>query len=100
MPKRVFFILAIVLSWIGRDGVRAQQSCTCPTFVTYTVPASLVNGTNTVYTVAAQPIPGSIQVYLNGVMEHLGVDYTTAGARITFLFIPQSGDFVFITYLK
>ena len=141
MTKRAFFALAIVLAWVGRDGVRAQQpqlpACTSsangpvilampsgsgsfgcyvlagatvsattitipsvPSNVTYAVPQVLVDGVNPIYTLATVPIAGSVSVFLNGVLQRIAVDYTIAGARITFMSIPQPGDSVYITYRR
>lgn len=64
-------------------------------------PAGLVNGGNRVYTLAQMPVDGSEQVYRNGVRMRRGLDYTIAGATMTFVLdqTPQVGDVLTADYL-
>jgi phage-related tail fiber protein len=67
-------------------------------------PTGTINGTNAAFTLAATPVAGTEQVYVNGILQNSGAgnDYTISGATITFLAgaIPQTGDVVRVTYLK
>jgi hypothetical protein len=67
-------------------------------------PTGTINGVNTGFTLAATPVTGTEQVYVNGILQNSGAgnDYTISGATITFLAgaIPQTGDVVRVTYLK
>lgn len=62
-------------------------------------PTGLVNSSNTVYTAAANFNTGTTRVYLNGLRQALGVDYTETGAdEITFTTAPTTGDNLFLDY--
>lgn len=66
-------------------------------FVDGEVPSGAVNGNNTVFTLSQTPSPTtSLEVYLNGLMEQGGVDYTLAGNTITFSAkeTPATGDVI------
>ena len=64
-------------------------------------PAGDINGSNTVFTLAATPITSTEMVYLNGLLQEPGVanDYTISGSQITFITAPETGDIVLSTYL-
>lgn len=49
-------------------------------------------------TVSRLPQPGTVRLYRNGLRQKLGVDYTIAGAAITFLVSPQAGDYLTTEY--
>lgn len=58
------------------------------TFVDNEVPAGLINGTNTHFTLAQTPAAGSVHLFLNGLRQTLTVDYTIVGTAITFVNAP------------
>jgi len=65
-------------------------------------PAGLKNGVNTAFTLAHSPAPtAGLQLYRNGILQQQGAgkDYTLAGAAITALSIPETGD-VLIAYYR
>src|SRR5579863_9703770 len=50
------------------------------------VPGGLVNGVNTVFSLAFPPSPAaSLSLYRNGLLQEAGTDYTISGSTITFL---------------
>jgi hypothetical protein len=65
-------------------------------------PTGLVNGTNTAFTLANAPKPGTEDVYVNGILQEggSGNDYTISGATLTMLFPLQPGDKLRVSYLK
>ena len=73
-------------------------------YVVRETPTGTVNGTNATFTLAATPVAGTEQVYVNGILQNSGAgnDYTISTNTITFLTgaIPQTGDVVRVTYLK
>lgn len=71
-------------------------------YVVRETPTGLINGSNASYTLAAAPVGGTEQVYLNGILQDPGVgnDYTISGGSITFLSPPLAGDKIRVTYLK
>lgn len=72
-----------------------------PGFVDGEVPAGLVNGSNTVFTLANQASPGtSLAVYRNGLLQLQNTDYTLAGNALTFAAnsTPQAGDLLVASY--
>ncbi len=66
------------------------------------LPTGTINGVNATFTLTTAPLAGKQSVYLNGVHLNPGAgnDYTIAGAVITMLTIPQTGDVVLCDYLK
>jgi len=65
-------------------------------------PGGTINGVNATFTLAATPVSGSEQIFLNGVLLESGAgnDYTISTATITMLVIPQTGDRLKANYLK
>ncbi|HUQ93277.1 MAG TPA: hypothetical protein VM120_16465 [Bryobacteraceae bacterium] len=64
-------------------------------------PAGLINGTNGAFTLANAPTPAtSLQLYKNGVLQKLNIDYTLTGNALAFLSvaIPQTGDLLTASY--
>lgn len=56
-------------------------------------PSGTLNGSNTAFTLAHTPSPsGSLQLYLNGVLQVPGTDFTLSGASITMTVAPASTD--------
>ena len=55
-----------------------------------------INGTNADFTLADAVRSGSETVYLNGLLQEAGVEYTVAGNVITFATSPSNGDKVVI----
>jgi len=70
-----------------------------PNFVFREIPLGLVNSSNTVFTLPHTPNTGSDQVFLNGLLQTETNDYTIAGAIITFVVPPVSGDVIRVNYL-
>lgn len=70
-------------------------------FVDAESPAGLMNGSNTVFTLASAPNPASsLSLYWNGVYQSPGVDYTLSTNTITFINgnIPESEDYLRASY--
>ncbi len=72
-----------------------------PGFVDAEIPAGLMDGSNTVFTLADVPSPpSSLALYRNGVLQKEGVDYILAGAEIDFAAgsVPQLDDILVCSY--
>lgn len=68
-------------------------------FVFGETPSGLVNGSNATYTTAQNFVAESVQVFINGVSQTSGVDYTTSGSTtITMNVSPVSGDYIRVNY--
>ncbi len=64
------------------------------------VPTGLINGSNTNYTLAANPNPDtSLEVYLNGVKLQVTTDYTLSGTTLTMLIAPETGMILQVNYI-
>jgi hypothetical protein len=64
-------------------------------------PAGLVDSSNTTFTLQNAPQPAaSLQVFRNGVLQKVGVDYTLGVKVITFLSasVPNPGDILQVSY--
>jgi len=61
-------------------------------FVDDETPSGTINGSNTVFTLANVPNPASsVEVFLDGMMQRAGVDYSLSSATVTFTSAPISG---------
>ncbi|WP_155300722.1 hypothetical protein [Deinococcus kurensis] len=71
-------------------------------YVARETPGGLVNDSNTAFVLAATPLAGSEQVFLNGVLLEPGAgnDYTLTGNTVAMNFAPLTGDRVRASYLK
>jgi len=77
-------------------------------YVVREVPTGLINGSNTTFTLSANYVAGTEQVYLNGVLQNEGSsndylnsdDVSVAVNEIEFNSAPVSGDVILVTYLK
>jgi len=57
------------------------------------VPSGTINGTNLAFTVAHTVNPAaSLQLYLNGVLQMQGRDYTLSGTTITYTVAPNISE--------
>ena len=63
-------------------------------------PSGTINGSNTSFTLLHIPISGTIELYLNGVLQRLGAgyDYQSTSASLTFTIAPISGDTILVNY--
>lgn len=61
-------------------------------------PAGAVDGANTVFTLTSAPIGGVLVLFLNGVEQQAGVDYTLSGKTITYALAPAAGDWQSAVY--
>jgi hypothetical protein len=69
------------------------------TFVDDETPMGTINGINDTFMLVNAPSPGnSLKLYLNGLLQNYGVDYTLAGSTITFAAPPQTGDILLCNY--
>jgi hypothetical protein len=76
-------------------------SYTGPGFVDGETPGGLVNGSNTVFSLAGQPSPAlSLELFRNGVYLTQGVDYSLSANSITMLSgaTPATGDILTARY--
>jgi len=72
-----------------------------PNFTDAEVPAGLLNGGNTSFTLNAVPTPvSSVALFRNGVLQKPGLDYTLSGNTLQFLAAstPQTGDTLLASY--
>jgi hypothetical protein len=66
-------------------------------------PSGVLDGVNRVFTLSGTPAPAaSLQLYRNGLLQKLGIDFTLAVNTITFTTVstPKSGDILLAMYRK
>ena len=89
---------------ISNTGVTTLSSSypTFTSFVTREVPTGAINSSNVVFTLANTPKVGTECVFLNGLLQTVGVDYNIAGAVITFTAgdAPETGSILVANYQK
>lgn len=92
------------LTLLNQDFAGANAVLTainCPKMTVGEAPGGAVNGANTVFSVSSTTaIPSTIAVYLNGLRQSAGVDYSLIQTSISFLqvAVPQSGDVLSVDY--
>lgn len=79
-----------------------NNGLTAANFVDRETPSGAVNGSNTTYTLAYTPVPGSEHFYLNGILQDAGAgaDYTISGPTITTAVAPLAGEKLRVSYRK
>jgi hypothetical protein len=63
-------------------------------------PTGAVNGTNADFAISQAAYAGTLEVYLNGLLQELTDDYTVSGTTITMLSAPLAGDKVRVKFFK
>jgi|ERR1041385_517486 hypothetical protein len=53
----------------------------------------------TVFTLSYTPVSGSVNVFLNGVLQDSSADYTLSGTTVTLTTSTVTGDTVIVSYL-
>lgn len=67
-------------------------------YVSSEIPTGDIDGSNDEYTLLHTPVEGTVTVFLNGLLQDPGDDYTIAGSVITFAAPPETGDVVLACY--
>lgn len=60
------------------------------TFIDNETPSGVVDGVNTIFTLAQLPASGSLHLYKNGLRQRPTIDYTIVGQTITFVVAPDA----------
>ena len=79
---------------------------TAPNFADNETPGGIVNGANLVFTLANTPLPGTLSLYVNGLLQTTKAfggrlpDYSITGNTITFNAVatPQTGAAILASY--
>ncbi|MEO7653595.1 MAG: hypothetical protein ABIZ80_24315 [Bryobacteraceae bacterium] len=82
---------------------RPSTTATVPLFVDGQSPSGAVDGSNAAFTLSNSPAPASsLQVFRNGLLQKLSVDYSFSGVTIQFTTgsIPQPGDTLLVSYRR
>lgn len=85
----------------GSSGACGGGGSSADNFADAEVPAGLINGVNTQFTLVSAPSPaGSLALYRNGLIMRQGQDYQITGNAITFFLasVPLSGDLLVAYY--
>ena len=83
------------------DGSSGPCGGVQPSYVDGDLPAGIVDGSNTSFTLSDTPDPAiSLALYRNGLLQKAGQDYTLTGAAIQFVAAdaPQPGDTLLASY--
>ena len=63
------------------------------------VPTGVLDGINTSFNLTALPRPGTLSVYLNGVLQIPSINISVSGMAITYSVAPRSYDIMYAIYL-
>jgi hypothetical protein len=83
------------------DGSSGACGVGAPTFVDGDLPAGVLDGANSTFTLTAVPSPStSLSFYRNGVLQEQSIDYMVSGNSVQFLTgaAPQPGDTLMASY--
>lgn len=61
-------------------------------------PTGTINGVNTDFTLANEPVAGTLKLYRNGIRQKIDEDFTLSGNIITFIIAPQVGEILLADY--
>jgi hypothetical protein len=64
------------------------------------VPSGVVDGSNTIFTIAASPKAGSERIYVNGIRMRREADYTISDVTITLVTSPPVDSNILVDYDK
>ena len=65
------------------------------------VPSGAVNGSNATFTTAYNFVAGSVQVFVNGLLQKIITDYNTSGTTTILLAVsPTVNENILVNYLK
>jgi hypothetical protein len=68
------------------------------TFADAETPSGSIDGSNTAFTIAHPPTTGSLHLYLNGILQNEGDDYTLSGTAVTMASAPPAGSVLLAYY--
>ena len=57
-----------------------------------------IDGNNTSFSLPSTPIDGTVRVFVRGLEQFYGDDFTCSGATVTFVVAPQAGDTIYSHY--
>lgn len=81
--------------------VKGGASGGSPVFVDQETPAGTIDGVNAAFTLSAVPNPSlSLQLFRNGVLLRVGVDYFLNGLAVQFVFVPEASDSLAASYRR
>lgn len=82
--------------------ITVSQITDLPIQVINETPTGTINGTNDTFSTAYNFISGTTEVYLNGVLQIISVNYTEGSGQIIFNagFEPYTGDYLTINYIR
>jgi len=84
--------------WVSNESADAVQESDV---ICNEIPSGLINSLNTSYTIANLPVSGTVEVYLNGLLQApgVGLDYTISGQTITFVKAPRTNSDLYVSYI-
>ena len=65
------------------------------------IPTGTIGSGNVTFNIANAPVAGTVEVYLNGLLQApgVGLDYTIAGQVITFVKAPKANSDLYVSYI-
>ena len=65
------------------------------------IPTGNINSINVTFAIANAPVTGTVEVYLNGLLQApgAGLDYTIVGQTITFVKAPRTNSDLYVSYI-
>ncbi len=100
-PNLPGFLLTTLGGLLSADQQLVIQAINDGTYFHYQeTPTGLINDSNTSFTLAGNPNPdASLEVYLNGQVLTLTLDYTLSGVTLTMVNAPMTDSVLRVTYV-
>jgi hypothetical protein len=96
-------ICEVLVSPMGERGPQGVPGQTggIGSLIVNEVPQGVINGLNATFTTAFPFIPGTLEVFINGIKQSIVSDYQTIGTNIILLvFSPLIGESIIVNYKK
>ena len=100
MTRRLFALLLAPLSpRLFAQAAIAKENIVAADITERDGAIGVIDGRNGTFTLSYGPVgPASVKVYLNGMHQRQGADYTITGKLVTFSSVPPTGSTVDIDY--
>lgn len=83
------------------EPVKVIQRVFEPERILNEIPSGAINGMNATFTTQHDFVPGSVEVYMNGLKQKLIDDFNTTGVRTILLAqSPNSNENILVNYIK
>ena len=108
-PSVINFVIQRVLNGSSGGGTTSSSSSSADApegaiditdFIVASTVTGTLNASNKTFTLPSLPVTGTVTLFLNGVAQEAGEDYTISGRTITMVDPPESTDTLMANYIR